>query len=332
MRDIFPKLIGNDRLRRALSGNLSHAYIIEGSPGSGRLTAVRCAAAASLCENKDSDEHSLPCGKCSVCSRIFRGIHPDVSEFSSGGKKSIGVDVAREIRSQVFITPSESEYKFFVIKDADLMTPEAQNALLISLEEPPPYSIFFLIVSDKSLLLETIRSRCVILNTERLSSDVIEKKLLSTAEGERLSQTSRSEFEGIIKASDGSLGKALGLLEDSDDTSDETGQIAALLVQTVLSGTSAEKVKFTVSFPKTRETQTAIFTRALFAVRDIISHKTRSGAELMFYGDVSEFSAFSSASLAKLMTLASVIDDARTALAGNSSPVLTAERVIMYKL
>ncbi len=331
MKDIFPALLGNDRLRRVLSGNLSHAYIIEGAFGSGRLTVVRNAAAAVLCRNKDSDEHSLPCMECSVCSRIFRGIHPDVMEFSSESKKSIGVETARTIRSQVFVSPVESDFKFFIIRDADLMTPEAQNALLISIEEPPEFTVFFLLVTDKSLLLETIRSRCVTLSTEKLTDKTVADSLRALPEGERMSTTDPEGFENIIISADGSLGEGKRLLLGKSDDSSDVHAAASELIRIILSGDAGEKVAFSTGFPKTRDAQDKIFTTAEFALRDIIAKKMRTGAEPLFYRDSDEIPHLS-VPLSRLISIYTSLEEGRAALSGNVSSSLTAEHIIMQKI
>lgn len=328
---IFPSLIKNERLRQTLSQKLSHAYIIEGARGSGRMTAARNCAAAMLCENRDDPDSDLPCGKCSVCSRISRGIHPDVIEFSTGTKKSIGVDTARELRSQVFISPVESEYKFFVIRDADLMTHEAQNALLISLEEPPPFSVFFLLAEDKSLLLETIRSRCVILTTEKLDDNTVAENLRNLPEGERLYSADPERFTGIVKSADGSLGEGIRLLTEGSDEADEAHTVAAALVRCVLTGSPVDKVQLASSFPKARDMQERVFTLAVSAVRDIIAGKLKTEASPIFYDKDADTVEFSALPLKKLMVFYSVLEDGRLALSGNSSPSLTAERIIMMK-
>ncbi len=331
MKDIFPTLIGNEQLRRALSGNLSHAYIIEGAAGSGRLTVTRLAAAAVLCENKDSTLHPLPCGECSVCSRISRGIHPDVIEISAESKKSIGVDTARDIRSQVFISPVESSCKFFVIRDADLMTPEAQNALLISLEEPPEFSVFFLLVKDRSLLLETIRSRCVSLSTEKLSEEIISAELEKVPEGNRLKAADPEAFRDIIKASDGALGEAVKLLTDRSDDSAETRECAAELVRMIFSGSMTEKVQFAATFPKSKDIQEKIFSSAILLIRDIIAKKMHTDASPSFFTVLSD-APLTTVPLQRLISAVKALDDGIGSLKGNISPTLTAERIIMQKL
>lgn len=331
VKEIFPSLIGNERLKNTLSQKLSHAYIIEGAAGSGRLTAVRCSAAAALCKRRNEAEVPIPCGICSVCSRIFRGIHPDVIEYSSGSKKSIGVEAVRSLRSQVFVAPVESEYKFFVIRDADLMTTEAQNALLISLEEPPPFSVFFLIVTDKAQLLETIRSRCVILSTEKLSFDMLSEALRRFPQGDRLFSADKDKFSSIVKSADGSLGEAIKQLEEGTSEASAFFEEANTLVKTVLLGSAGDKVRLASDFPKARDSQDRVFTLAICAVRDIISQKLKTDAPLLFFASSYDMSDFSAVPLKRLMYFSSVLDEARAMLAGNSSPSLTAEQVIMLK-
>lgn len=331
VKEIFPSLIKNDRLKKNLSQKLSHAYIIEGSKGSGRLTAFRNCAAAVLCENKEDANLPLPCGTCRVCSRIFRGIHPDVIELSPGSKKSIGVDAVRELRSQVFISPVESEYKFFVIREADLMTAEAQNALLISIEEPPPFSVFFLLVTDKALLLETIRSRCVILSTDKLDDATLSDALRRIPEGERLYSVDRDKFTSIVKSADGSLGEGIILLNEGMDEATESFEEAKTLVRTVLLGSGGDKVRLAAIFPKTREAQDKIYSLAISAVRDIISQKLKTDAPFLFYKNSADVSELSAVPLRRLMCFCNTLDEARVMLSGNSSPSLTAEHVIMIK-
>ena len=331
MKNIFPNLIGNDKAKQILFGNLSHAFIIEGPEGSGKLTAARNAAAAALCGHRDRSGHP-PCGVCPVCSKVFRGIHSDVIEFSVGPKKSIGVDTARVIRSQVFIAPGESEYKFFIIRGADLMTTEAQNALLISLEEPPAFAVFFLLVKDKSLLLETIRSRCTVLTMEKLDDGIISENLKAVPEGAHLSSADPDAFNSIVRGADGYLGRALTLLENKDESMEEARRNAAELVRTVLTGTPEQKVRLAAVFPRTREEQDKIYTLAVSAARDIIAMKLHTEASLLFYRDVEEAAALTSETLPKLMSFYSTLEDCRFSLYGNSSPALTAEQIIMRKL
>lgn len=332
MRKIFPSLTGNDRLRHAFSGSLSHAYIIEGALGSGRLTAARNAAAAALCENRNDDSLSLPCGKCRACSRIFRGIHPDVTELTTASKKSIGVDAARELRSRLYVSPVESEVKFYIIRDAELMTAEAQNSLLISIEEPPPFVVFILLVSDRSALLETIRSRCVILTTEKLDPETVAEAVRTYPEWERLYLRDRAAFDEAVRGSDGAIGKALELLRGGrSDGEALLRDLASRLVGTVLGTSPAERVRLSAEFPRSREQCARIFTLAQTAVRDIISVKLKTDAPLLYFEDPADPSGYAAVPLRRLITLYSALEDGRVSLDANASVSLTTEQLIMLR-
>ncbi|MDR0862364.1 MAG: hypothetical protein LBN30_06295 [Oscillospiraceae bacterium] len=133
-----------------------HAYIIYGtgepSPLSERLTA---AALCSAWEEK-------PCGTCRDCRKVARGVHPDVTNVTLlKDARIITVEQARDLCSDALVAPSESDAKVYIVHPADLMNPQAQNALLKLLEEPPPHVNLLLLAQSPDALLETVRSRCV---------------------------------------------------------------------------------------------------------------------------------------------------------------------------
>ena len=138
----FQRLLGNRetalRLSDAIaSGTLPHALLLVGPRGSGKHTLATEIAAAANCERKGVSD-SLPCGVCSSCKRIYDRNFPDVSYLErASGKATIGVDELREFREDMFLSSTESEFKFYIIEEGDLLTPAAQNALLKVLEEPP---------------------------------------------------------------------------------------------------------------------------------------------------------------------------------------------------
>ena len=137
----------------ANSRRLPHALVLESRDSSLSKKVADELAAAFLCEGTAA----VPCGKCSACMKVSKGIHPDVTAVSTGGKQSVGVGEIRDVVSDCFIKPNEGRGKFYLISDK--MTPEAQNALLKILEEPPQ-SVMFVIVTEKStLLLKTVLSR-----------------------------------------------------------------------------------------------------------------------------------------------------------------------------
>lgn len=142
----FPKEILETALK---TGKLSHAYIFHGSKGVGKTTLAIEFMKAVVCES-----HSA-CGKCAACKQFYSTSDIAIVE----GDKSISVDNVRQITSEIYLKPFHFSKKIYLIKDADKMTVQAQNALLKVFEEPPAYAILILVTSNLSLLLPTILSR-----------------------------------------------------------------------------------------------------------------------------------------------------------------------------
>lgn len=151
-----------DRLAaQTAAGQISHAWLLTGPAGSGKRRVAFALAAALVCERGPG----VACGECSGCARALRDRHPDVHHVEPEGV-IIPVDVVREaVIPEASRSPFEASYKVFVIEDADRMNDAAQNALLKTLEEPQPDTVFVLVSDHEEEVLETIRSRC---RTERL--------------------------------------------------------------------------------------------------------------------------------------------------------------------
>ncbi|WP_052446626.1 ATP-binding protein [Candidatus Soleaferrea massiliensis] len=155
----------NEHLKQSLlhmveSGRLFHAYLLEGENGLGKKTFARLMAASFLCTGK---EDAVPCLRCESCRKVLGSVHPDVQLLEGTGSRSFHVDEIRKIRSSLYIKPNEGEYRIYILANAEGMTPQAQNALLKSLEEPPSHTIFILTTENRALLLPTILSRLVCL-------------------------------------------------------------------------------------------------------------------------------------------------------------------------
>lgn len=233
-------IIGNrallERLDRDVrAGQLSHAYILDGREGSGRHTVAYRICAAIACENRpgqalsraeDEDQMGffdafdppppkeipadapLPCGECPACRRVLEGKCPDIRIIGKEGKASIGVDAIRFLRSDVLIPPNDLDTKIYIIEDAESMTVQAQNALLLTLEEPPPYVLFLLLCNGADALLETIRSRAPILRTAPIPDGDIRGYLKN-----RRCSLSEEDLNAVILRADGCIGQALTLAD-----------------------------------------------------------------------------------------------------------------------
>lgn len=140
------------------NGKIFHALIISGASKDERKELADEIAAAIVCRG----EGEKPCRRCQDCRKASMGIHPDIAYIEKEkDKREIIVDQVRSIRADAAVLPNEANFKVYVIIDADDMNPQAQNAMLKTLEEPPSHAKFILIAENPSKLLETVRSRCV---------------------------------------------------------------------------------------------------------------------------------------------------------------------------
>lgn len=210
----FAALIGNDRLKAQLQkaledGHTSHAYLLVGGEGTGKKTLAMLFAQALRCTGWGE----APCGVCANCQDFANGkFHPDVVFLRPGkntkgeDKKSIGVEeVRRQVVAPAMIRPDGPGKKVFILEQGELLTIQAQNALLKSLEEPPDYAVFLILSETVDAILPTVRSRMVLLQMETLPQGTIARELslrLGLTEGEALH---------IAALSQGSLGRALTL-------------------------------------------------------------------------------------------------------------------------
>lgn len=156
--------------------HFSHAYILPVSGEEGQ-TQARELAAAILCE----DTERVPCGHCEHCRKVREQIHPDVlclqREWKDGRqKKNITVDQIRSVIADAYILPNEAQKKVYIIEDADAMNPQAQNAILKILEEPPKFVVFLLLAGNPDLLLPTVRSRCITIRENLEDSPLTEEE------------------------------------------------------------------------------------------------------------------------------------------------------------
>lgn len=317
VRTVFPSLIGNDSIKNTLSfdlaaGKSAHAYILEGVRGSGKHTVARQICASTLCENREDSSYPLPCGECIQCKKILSGLSVDIMNVSNHDKASIGVDVIRDdIRQSLYVTPNDGEKKFYIIENAHLLTTQAQNALLISLEEPPPYVMFLLLCEDSSALLETIRSRAPVIKTEHFSSDFIEEYL-----AKKYPSADKSKIIRASHLASGAIGQALDLYEGGDERL-EHYKTAEEFVKYLLSSRKSEAVTFvTRSLPRDRQTLRQILMLTGCALRDIISDK--KGGELMFYSKADGTPKFAkNTSVKKLLDISEAVAEAERKIASN---------------
>lgn len=165
----FAGLLGNEDLKKRLSASIgagknSHCYLICGPEGSGKRTLASLIAQALQCEGSGA-----PCGVCNACRKVQKGIHPDVITVDDPEKKSVQVELSRQVQADAYVRPNEGKKKIYLIPRAQLMTNEAQNALLKLIEEPPHYAVFLFLTTNAEKLLPTVRSRSAELRMKPVS-------------------------------------------------------------------------------------------------------------------------------------------------------------------
>ena len=177
----FKDIIGHEQiiehLKNAISmDKVSHAYILNGPKESGKMMLAEAFAMALQCEKGGAE----PCMECRSCRQALDRNQPDIIYVSHDKPNTIGVDdVRRQINDDMLIKPYSSKYKIYIVDEAEKMNQQAQNALLKTIEEPPAYGIILLLTTNADSFLQTIRSRCIILNIKAVKNEVIRSYLMN---------------------------------------------------------------------------------------------------------------------------------------------------------
>jgi DNA polymerase-3 subunit gamma/tau len=206
------EVAGQEHVTRTLlhalqAGKVAHAYLFCGPRGTGKTSTGRILAKAVNCLN---DGHGEPCNQCDVCQSVTEGRAVDMVEVDAASNR--GIDEIRSLRERVAFSPGQSRYKLYIIDEVHMLTEAASNALLKTLEEPPPHVIFVLATTEPHKVLPTILSRCQRFDFRRLSLDAIVPRLKEIAQGEGVSVTLQA-LSAIAKSSLGSLRDAVNVLE-----------------------------------------------------------------------------------------------------------------------
>ena len=212
LRDI----IGHRRLTTLIAraierDSLPPTLLFAGPPGVGKWAVARATAQAINCSEpvRSAGELAIDaCGKCRACDRVARGVHVDVLALEPDERASIKIEVVREMLGRTSFRPFEGKRRVVLVREADTLEPQAQNALLKSLEEPPPGTMFILTTAVPGALLPTVRSRCMRLRFGRLTSAEVAAALM------RDHDQSEAEARAAAPLADGSIGQALALADN----------------------------------------------------------------------------------------------------------------------
>ena len=208
----FDTLVGQVPVKQALmnalsSGRIAHAYLFTGPRGTGKTTTARIFAKALNCLNGPTNH---PCGECLNCRQITDGSAMDVQELDAASNR--GVDDIKNLNKNADFAPVNCRYKVYIIDEAHMLTTEACNALLKTLEEPPEHVVFILATTEPQKILPTIHSRCQRFDFHPITQEEIVAHLQKVAEGSDI-KADKEALELIAAASEGGMRDALSLLE-----------------------------------------------------------------------------------------------------------------------
>jgi len=209
----FDEVSGQENIIKILKGSMKrnkigHAFLFSGPRGVGKTTIARILSKAINCEKLSKDFE--PCGKCSACVEINENKSLDFTEIDAASNR--GIDEIRQLREAVNFSPSKNKYRVYILDEAHMLTKEAFNALLKTLEEPPEHAVFILATTEANKIPATVASRCQRFDFSRLTADEIIKRIDFLAKKEGI-LTEKSAVEAIAKNCEGCIRDAESVFE-----------------------------------------------------------------------------------------------------------------------
>ena len=210
----FGDLVGQEAASRALQGaiisaRVAHAYLFSGSRGTGKTSAARLLAKALNCTGRARDS-AEPCNRCQSCIEMTAGSALDLIEIDAASNR--GIDEIRDLREKVNLAPALGPFKIYIIDEAHMLTEPAFNALLKTLEEPPPHVVFILCTTDAQKIPLTVIGRCQQFVFRRHSEEQITSRLTHIAQSENV-KVDAEAMELIARTAQGSMRDAVGLMD-----------------------------------------------------------------------------------------------------------------------
>jgi DNA polymerase-3 subunit delta' len=297
MENNFSRLFGNETTKARLiksikSSALPHAFLISGKAGSGKKTLAYEIAMALNCERRDG---ALPCHACNTCKRIADGNYTDIYTLRRDkSKATLGVDEVRAFKSSVMLSPVESDFKIYLIENAERLTVQAQNALLTFLEEPPRNTYIFLLTESLDNILTTVKSRAQAIAMQVFGKDELAKYVCWISErAAALKSRDPDAFFGIIMSSGGAIGNAISLLNGGSDAFEGLTEIAKICEAVCKNESYYELYTALSRLPSDRRSFISALESLMLAIRDVSLYKFDQRTDPVFYFNTKTLSELS---------------------------------------
>lgn len=337
MRNVFLRLFGNSEQKKTLAnmienGTFPHAMILTGPIGSGKHLFAEEIAASLVCHNRKNAALPLPCGVCPACQKIKARQFPDLTYVApEEGKTQITVEKIRALRADMVLAANDSDHKIYVVEGADTMNAAAQNALLISLEEPPKGVIILLLCEQLEKLLPTVRSRCQVLRTELFEPEQIDGFLTNERAAAKLKSENPERYAALLESCHGSIGVALQYLEGSSlgKILKQREVVDGLLLSLCENRFSSIYTAFSSLPTEKRSELTEILSLLFEAVRDLVLLKRADEVKLCyFYDRENALSTANKVGIRRLLHLSETLEEALYDLSRNANTQLLIHTMI----
>lgn len=303
-------------------GAVSHAYIINGERGSGKKLLANLFAMSLQCQSREADGDA--CGQCQSCKQALSHNQPDIIYVSHEKPGTIGVDDVREqINNDIVVKPYSSPYKVYIVPQADLMTEQAQNALLKTIEEPPAYAVILLLTENADMLLSTITSRCVMLKLKNIKDELIKKYLMEQM------QIPDYKAEVCAAFAQGNMGRAIMLA-----TSEHFNEIKEEAIQLLKYINEMEIHEIVAALKKINEYKLEIsdyFDIISIWYRDVLIYKATKNVDRVVFSDQLKFikEQAKRSSYEGIETILDALETAKTRLKANVNFDLVMELLLL---
>lgn len=337
----FADIVGHEQIIQHLKSavsmkKISHAYIFDGPERSGKMMLAEAFAEALLCEQNaqtssfETDSvggkaRGEGCHQCRSCKQALNKNHPDIIYVTHEKPNTIAVsDIRQQLNGTIDVKPynAESQYKIYIVDEAEKMNEQAQNALLKTLEEPPVYAVILLLTTNADSFLQTIRSRCVTLELTAVADEKIHRHLM------RKYQVVDYKAEVCVAFAQGNVGRAIMLAgsQDFNELKDKTIKLVRRMTEVELSSVMGE-VKEIEEFDQVND----FFDLLMLWYRDVLVCKSTGGQGKLIYKDQAHEIAkqAESSSYEGLNNIFEAIESARRRIRANVNMDMTLELLLL---